>query len=115
MAVLTELMRVPFAGRDEALRLLRQTTFLPITESVRGVADVYGRHLVMPRGPVGDAVHLAVACVNEVDYLLTWNCRHLANTNKVRHIQTINNRLGLLTPHLVTPEMLVSEEDAHDG
>jgi hypothetical protein len=56
------------------------------------------------------AAHLAIACLNEVDYLLTWNCRHLANPNKIRHIQVVNMRMGLLTPILVTPQMLWVEE-----
>jgi len=40
---------------------------------------------------------------------LTWNCRHLANANKFEHIRTVNRRLGLLTPELVTPEQLFAE------
>ena len=58
----------------------------------------------------GDAVHLAVACVSEMDFLLTWNIRHLANPNKLDHLTVINRRLGLLTPHIVTPEALWLEE-----
>ncbi len=49
--------------------------------------------------------------VNEVDYLLTWNCKHLANVNKIEHIQVINRRLGLLTPVILTPEMLLSGDN----
>ena len=109
-AVVSELMRIDFPGRGEALTLLDGMTLLPITDEVEGVADVYRRHLVMPGEEMGDAVHLAVACVHEVDYLLTWNCRHIANTNKIEHIQTINMRLGLVTPVMLTPEMLVAEE-----
>lgn len=45
-----------------------------------------------------------------LDYLLTWNCRHLANANKFEHIRSINRRLGLLTPELVTPEQLFEEK-----
>ena len=109
-AVVAELTRVAFPGRAEALALLDDMSMLPITPAVEGVAEAYQRHLVMPSGEMGDAVHLAVACVHEVDYLLTWKCRHLANTNKIKHIRTINMRLGLCTPELLTPEMLVGEE-----
>jgi hypothetical protein len=109
-AVVAELTRVDFPGRLEAIALLDDMTMLPITPAVEGAAEAYRRHLVMPSEDMGDAVHLAVACVHEVDYLLTWNCRHLANTNKIRHIRTVNMRLGLCTPELLTPEMLVGEE-----
>ena len=49
---------------------------------------------------------LAISCVHEVDFLLTWNIRHLANPNKLDHLTVINRRMGLLTPQIVTPEML---------
>ena len=109
-AVPAELTRVEFPGQKSALELLEEMMLLPITPEVEGVAEAYRRHLVMPAGEMGDAVHLAVACVHEVDYLLTWNCRHLANTSKIRHIQVVNMRLGLPTPAILTPEMLVGEE-----
>jgi predicted nucleic acid-binding protein len=109
-AVVSELMRVRLPGQEEALRLLEGMALLPMTPEVEGAADVYRRHLVMPGGDMGDAVHLAAACVHEVDYLLTWNCRHIANTNKIEHIRVINMRLGLVTPVMLTPEMLVAEE-----
>lgn len=41
-----------------------------------------------------------------MDYLLTWNCRHLANANKVRHLEMLNQSMGLHVPLLVTPYML---------
>lgn len=63
----------------------------------------------MPRGHMADSFHLAFACVYGLDYLLTWNCRHLANPSKVAHIMPINRRLGLLTPTILTPQMLVEE------
>jgi hypothetical protein len=65
----------------------------------------------MPADDAGDAAHLAIASYHGVDYLLTWNCRHLANANKFAHIREINRRLGLLTPELVTPEQLFMEEE----
>jgi hypothetical protein len=64
---------------------------------------------IMPADDAGDAAHLAVASYHGVDYLLTWNCRHLANANKFEHIRVINRRLGLMTPELVTPEQLFEE------
>lgn len=63
---------------------------------------------------MGDSFHLAFASVHEVDHLLTWNCQHLANPFKVAHITAINRRLGLLTPTILTPQMLV-EETTREG
>ena len=57
----------------------------------------------MPQDPSGDALHLALASYYNVDALLTWNCKHFANLNKVSLIRQINTELGLPTPELVTP------------
>ena len=116
-AVLAELRQEHFPNQGEALSLLDNVPVLPVDDEVAGVARAYVEHLVMPKGQMGDSFHLAFACVHTMDYLLTWNCRHLANPRKVAHIAEINRRLGLLTPIILTPQMLVEEEDSseHQG
>ena len=59
--------------------------------------------------PLGDALHLALASYHKFDYLLTWNCEHLANANKAGHIRWINTVLGLYVPMLITPLQLIGE------
>jgi hypothetical protein len=44
-----------------------------------------------------------MASYHKCDFLLTWNCVHLANANKFAHIKRINTLLGLFVPSLVTP------------
>lgn len=107
--VLAELEEVIFPGQRRAIRLALSLPFLPVTDSVIDAAKCYVEHSAMPRTDIGDAYHLALASVHEVDYLLTWNCKHLANASKVEHLQTLNLRLGLATPTLLTPPMLVQE------
>ena len=65
----------------------------------------------MPRDPVGDALHLALASYHKCDFLLTWNCKNLANANKFGHIRRINGLLGLYTPNIVTPLELLEDEN----
>ena len=48
----------------------------------------------MPADPAGDAMHLALASYHKCDFLVTWNCQHLANANKFGHIRRINTLLG---------------------
>lgn len=111
-AVIAELRQGNFPGKDEALSLLDEVPVLPVGDEIAGVARAYVEHLVMPKGQMGDSFHLAFACVYAMDYLLTWNCRHLANPRKVTHIAEINRRLGLLTPTILTPQMLVEEDSS---
>jgi hypothetical protein len=108
-AVLSELTEGEFRRKRECVRLLRGLPVLAVDDEIEGVAQVYVEHMVMPRGHMGDSAHLAFASVRELDYLLTWNCRHLANPSKIAHIMTINRRLGLVTPTILTPQMLVEE------
>lgn len=104
--VLAELQQGDWPGRAEALELIEPLPRLDIDEEVLSVARRYVHDHLVPMDVGGDALHLAVACVHEVDFLLTWNIRHLANPNKFNHLVVINRRLGLLTPQIVTPEML---------
>jgi hypothetical protein len=65
----------------------------------------------MPRSPVGDALHLALASYHRCDFLVTWNCKHLANAGKFAHIRRVNGLLGLFVPLLVTPLELLEADD----
>ncbi len=63
----------------------------------------------MPKDPLGDALHLALASYHKCDFLLTWNCKNIANANKFTHIKRINTLLGLFVPTLITPLELMGE------
>ena len=104
--VIEELSRGTLPHRHEALALARTLPELFITPAVAGVIEEYLTEFVMPRDPTGDAAHLAVASLHDCDYLLTWNCQHLANARKFAHIEHINRRLGLPVPLLVTPRQI---------
>ena len=67
-------------------------------------------NILAPLARPADPAGLAGACVHEMDFLLTWNIRHLANPNKLTHLTVINRRMGLLTPQIVTPEVLWLED-----
>ena len=60
-------------------------------------------------GSIGDALHVAIASYHKMDYLLTWNCNHLANANKKKHLRRLNERLRLNTPEIITPLELMDE------
>ena len=115
-AVLSELKRSKFPNQEECLALMEQIALLK-TElpAIIDIVEVYISNHVMPGDPVGDALHLALASYYKCDFLLTWNCRHLANANKFGHIRRINTLLGLFVPALVTPLELLGESDEGEG
>jgi hypothetical protein len=95
--------------KNEKLSLLDGLPVFPRTFGVDDIAREYIRTLTMPSDPIADALHLAIASVQKCDLLLTWNCSHLANHNKMKQVTEINRRLGLSTPLILTPFQLLAE------
>jgi hypothetical protein len=111
IAVLDELNRGGHPNKNMVLTLINDVPFIAIEEAVTEIVEAYVYHKVMPRDPLGDALHLALASYYKCDFLLTWNCLHLANANKFGHIRRINGMLGLFVPMLVTPLELLGGQD----
>jgi hypothetical protein len=109
-AVLDELSSGDYPTKQDVLSLVREIPVLPIENEIWEIVGTYIRHSLMPADPAGDALHLAMASYHKCDFLLTWNCQHLANANKFQHIRILNGMLGLHVPSLVTPLELLDEE-----
>jgi predicted nucleic acid-binding protein len=110
-AVLAELLHGSHAQTADRVRLLAGLELLEPDDAVAEVMEAYVRNRVMPADPGGDALHLALATVHRCDFLVTWNCRHIANANKFDHIRRVNTMMGLSTPNLVTPLELLGVDD----
>ncbi len=111
-AVLAELSRAPAAKAKPAKALLKGIPILDEPPGLEEVIQYYMEHRLMPADTGGgDAYHLAIASMHSMDFLLTWNCRHLANANKIQHLTVLNNRLRLHVPIITTPLTLVPEEE----
>lgn len=90
------------------MELLSGLPVLFTDPSIRAIVKDYLRHKLMPSKPTtADATHLALASYHTCDFLVTWDSRHLANPNKVPHIQRVNARLGLHVPEVLTPAELL--------
>ncbi|MDA0745622.1 MAG: hypothetical protein O2954_03835 [bacterium] len=64
---------------------------------------------LLPDGAQDDALHVAVASVHEMDFLLTWNCRHLAYAHLLPRLRTVIEAEGFRFPQVCTPEELIGE------
>ena len=89
------------------LQALDSIAILPITEAVvkLSAALLHGRAL--PTNAQNDAIHIGVSAVHGVDYLLTWNFRHLANAETRRIIRSVCERQGFTSPEICTPSELI--------
>lgn len=101
--VILELSRGKHGIKKDRLDLLKDVELLESTNEIQKIVQVYIDRLIMPQDPFGDAHHLALASFYKLDALLTWNCLHLANPNKLDFITQINREFGLPTPELTTP------------
>jgi hypothetical protein len=110
-ATVYEVQSGNYPNRSKTVELIGGIEVLPVDDAIRAISEEYMAEFVMPRGDMGDAVHLAVASHFKMDFLLTWNCRHLSNANKTRHIHAVNGRLGLSTPIITTPMQLIREKE----
>lgn len=110
--VLAELSRGDYPHKTEVLQLVDELPILETPDEISDIVQVYVERDLMPRSDLGDAFHLALASYHKIDFLLTWNCRNLANANKISHMWLINALLGLFIPQIITPEQLFGEGDS---
>lgn len=111
LAVIEELERGEYPNKDSIIGLLDDVPILTTPIEIVDIVDTYISRQLMPAVTKGDALHLALASYHNCDFLLTWNCQHLANANKFAHIRRINTLLGLFVPALITPFELLSWEE----
>ncbi len=97
------------AGRR--LELLARVPVLPTSDEILGLANDLIIEGPIPRKAAADAAHIAVATVHGCDYLLTWNCRHIANAELQRAIRRVVEQYGYEVPILCTPQELMGEEN----
>ena len=101
------------AGRgdpDAARRRLEALSGIPllaITEPVVTLSKALLRDGALPSKAQDDALHMAVSAVHGVDYLLTWNCRHLDNAETKPVMRTVCSLQGHTSPEICTPQELM--------
>lgn len=96
----------PQAGR-ERLGVLQTMTFLETTAAALDLAKELVRAGALPEKAARDALHIAIAATQGVPYLLTWNCRHLANATMRPLIESTCAGMGFKAPIICTPEELM--------
>ena len=94
----------------DRMQLIADVPALILTEEVFQLADALLAIGVMPRKAETDALHLSVATIYDCEYLLTWNCRHLANAEIQREARFLASSKGWAPPLVCTPEELMGVE-----
>ena len=92
---------------QERLEKLAMLTLLEVTEEAVSLAQELLSTGAVPEKAAEDALHLAIAVTNGVEYLLTWNCKHLANATMRTKIEDVCRSVGYEPVIICTPEELL--------
>ena len=107
--VASELGRLKEPHRSSYLKLISSLEHVDLTEEAAILAEGYIARGIFHRKYIADALHVAIASVHKIDYVVTWNFGHLANVRRQARIRLFNTAAGFYVPMIVTPEFLVSE------
>ena len=89
------------------LGIVERLPILEFSDDIFALVEAYDQRLGLVERAKADLPHIAFAVAYEMDYLATWNCRHLANGEMIRRLMEANEDLRRFTPIIVTPEELL--------
>ena len=107
--VLEEASRGDPAAAARRLAALEALPLLGITPAASELAWSIVRAHLLPLSAFPDALHIAVAAVHSVEYLLTWNCSHIANAELLPPVTNMVEEAGFSMPFVCTPEELLGD------
>jgi len=84
--------------------ILAQAEFLPISDSIRLLADIYRKNKAVVRKSLPDAMHVALATINKCDGLISWNFKHIVRRDKSLLFNVINADNGHSQLFIATPK-----------
>lgn len=105
--VRTEIIKGDQTASKKRLEACKLFSVLATSPELESLAEDYFRKLQLPAAAKLDAYHIACATIYQLDYLLTWNCAHIANATLKKQIEKINESFGFETPVICTPEELL--------
>ena|SRR5438876_2228992 len=105
--VINEASKGDSEAAAKRLKALAGVPLLPVTDQSIQLADRLARELKLPLRARADAAHIAVSAVHGIDFLLTWNCRHLANGELIDRIERSCAAEKVVAPRILTPELLM--------
>ena len=95
---------------SERLQSLDGIPLLPLDPQIAVIAnEIVSRAILPPQASI-DALHIAMVAHHRVQYLLTWNCKHIANGKILPRIHNVLTELGYPIPIICTPEEMVNDD-----
>ncbi len=105
--VLEEIAKGDPQAAQKRLNVAGAFDVLELVPSIKELADLYFAAIELPEKARADAYHLAMAVWHGMDYLVTWNCVHIAGARVKRVVELVSRKQNLQTPIICTPEELM--------
>lgn len=93
---------------------LKGLPLLLITDEVYGLAELLMAGVPLPKKASVDSLHISVAAIGGIEYLMTWNCKHIANQSMRPRIEKICRDTGYEPPVICTPQELMEINDENE-
>jgi predicted nucleic acid-binding protein len=98
----------------ERLESLDGIPLLPLDPTIAQIADEIMNRAILPEKARTDALHIAMVAHHRIQFLLTWNCRHIANATILPRIHKLLNDLSIPIPIICTPEEMINDDSETD-
>jgi hypothetical protein len=105
--VLDEIGSSEAAMASQRIELMAKITLLDLTDEANALTKQILGSGLLPATADRDAAHIALATVHEMDILLSWNCRHIANAAIQARLRKLADTSGFTLPVLCTPDELM--------
>lgn len=106
-----ELEKAPEKVIQNFLSLEReQIEYVEITEEINQLAEEYVKEKVVGETSMDDCRHIACATINKVDYLISWNFKHIVNVFRIRGYNSINIKNGYMQLDIRSPKEIISND-----
>ncbi len=110
--VLEEIGEGDTAAAKKRLEITKEMPLLPLTQAIEFLAEALVDTKAVPKKCEVDAEHIAYAAVHGMDFLITWNQKHIATDQKHKMIEAVIEENGFRPPKLLTPERhIIFEEE----
>ena len=104
--VVDELRAAPVEKRKQFMDTISKYTVLNITKEAENLANDYINEGIFPEKYIDDALHVAIASINDIRYILSWNFKHLVKVKTRRMVSLLNTKLDYPTIEIIAPPEL---------
>ena len=110
VVVLREIERAPFHMQKELKERIIGIPILELSKDADHLAEAYIEAGVLSRASVEDAQHVAIATINNLDAVVSWNFKHLVNLRRIKLINAVNEQMGYKHIEIVSPHEVINYE-----